>query len=191
MITLMKSLEDEMKVFGFTIKVWTLILLVLTTCICNGQRLMLGSQTFEKQTDFSLFSGKRVNQIQGAMAWHILKTEGQDSLLWHPVKQLIWQRSRVMQDSVSFRKLGRMLRRCLQIKLYLSRLITHSFSNRSKTGMDRPKTELAYRVPASKFTRKKLDSNERLEEMVGLDTTIDWKNTGDNSYDGEKLAPCP
>ena len=55
-------------------------------------------------------------------------------------------------------------------------------------GMDRPKSELAYRVPASKFTRKKLESNERLEEMVGLDTTIDWKNTGDNSYDGEKLA---
>ena len=53
--------------------------------------------------------------------------------------------------------------------------------------MDRPKTELAYRVPASKFTRKKLEANERLEEMVGLDTTIDWKNTGDNSYDGEKL----
>ena len=54
-------------------------------------------------------------------------------------------------------------------------------------GMDRPKTELAYRAPASKFTRKKLEANERLEEMVGLDTTIDWKNTGDNSYDGEKL----
>ena len=54
-------------------------------------------------------------------------------------------------------------------------------------GMDRPKTELAYRIPASKLTRKKLDSNEKLEELVGLDTTIDWKNTGDNSYDGEKL----
>jgi hypothetical protein len=54
-------------------------------------------------------------------------------------------------------------------------------------GMDRPKTELAYRIPASKLTRKKLDSNEQLEELVGLDTTIDWKNTGDNSYDGEKL----
>ena len=54
-------------------------------------------------------------------------------------------------------------------------------------GMDRPKSELAYRVPASKFTRKKIQSNERLEEIVGLDTTIDWKNTGDNSYDGEKL----
>jgi hypothetical protein len=54
-------------------------------------------------------------------------------------------------------------------------------------GMDRPKTELAYRVPASKFTRKKLETNETLRELTGLDTTIDWKNTGDNSYDGEKL----
>ena len=54
-------------------------------------------------------------------------------------------------------------------------------------GMDRPKTELAYRVPAQKFTRKKLQTNEQIEEIVGLDTTIDWKNTGDNSYDGEKL----
>ena len=54
-------------------------------------------------------------------------------------------------------------------------------------GMDRPKSELAYRVPASKFTRKKITANERLEDIKGLDTTIDWKNTGDNSYDGEKL----
>jgi len=54
-------------------------------------------------------------------------------------------------------------------------------------GMDRPKTELAYRVPASKLTRKKLDSVDKTEELEGLDTTIDWKNTGDNSYDGEKL----
>jgi len=54
-------------------------------------------------------------------------------------------------------------------------------------GMDRPKSELAYRVPASKFTRKKITSGEKLEELEGLDTTIDWKNTGDNSYDGEKL----
>jgi len=55
-------------------------------------------------------------------------------------------------------------------------------------GMDRPKSELAYRVPASKFTRKKITANEKLEEIQGLDTTIDWKNTGDNSYDGEKLS---
>jgi hypothetical protein len=54
-------------------------------------------------------------------------------------------------------------------------------------GMDRPKTELAYRVPASKLTRRKLETNEQLLDLDGLDTTIDWKNTGDNSYDGEKL----
>ena len=54
-------------------------------------------------------------------------------------------------------------------------------------GMDRPKTELAYRVPASKLTRKKLNEGQIEEEVEGLDTTIDWKNTGDNSYDGEKL----
>ena len=54
-------------------------------------------------------------------------------------------------------------------------------------GMDRPKTELAYRVPASKLTRRKLNDGVDEVELDGLDTTIDWKNTGDNSYDGEKL----
>ena len=54
-------------------------------------------------------------------------------------------------------------------------------------GMDRPKTELAYRVPASKFTRRKIEMGSEVSELQGLDTTIDWKNTGDNSYDGEKL----
>jgi hypothetical protein len=33
-----------------------------------------------------------------------------------------------------------------------------------------------------------MTSTDSVEEMQGLDTTIDWKNTGDNSYDGEKLS---
>jgi hypothetical protein len=53
-------------------------------------------------------------------------------------------------------------------------------------GMDKPKTELAFRIPASKITKKNM-YNVDDEEMEGLDTTIDWKNTDDNSYDGEKL----
>ena len=53
-------------------------------------------------------------------------------------------------------------------------------------GMDKPKTELAFRVPASKITKKNMYNVED-EELDGLDTTIDWKNTDDNSYDGEKL----
>lgn len=54
-------------------------------------------------------------------------------------------------------------------------------------GMDKPKTELAYRVPASKLTRKSIELTNNVEKLEGLDTSIDWKNTGDNSYDGEKL----
>jgi hypothetical protein len=54
-------------------------------------------------------------------------------------------------------------------------------------GMDRPKTELAYRIPASRLTRKSIQNKQDQELLEGLDTTIDWKNTGDNSYDGEKL----
>ena len=53
-------------------------------------------------------------------------------------------------------------------------------------GMDRPKTELAFRVPASKITRKNM-YEESKDHLDGLDTTIDWKNTDDNSYDGEKM----
>jgi len=53
-------------------------------------------------------------------------------------------------------------------------------------GMDKPKTELAYRVPASKITKKNMFETSE-EVMEGLDTTIDWKNTESNSYDGEKL----
>jgi len=53
-------------------------------------------------------------------------------------------------------------------------------------GMDKPKTELAFRVPASKITKKNMHEVGN-DEMMGLDTTIDWKNTDDNSYDGEKL----
>ena len=56
-------------------------------------------------------------------------------------------------------------------------------------GMERPKTELSYKVPSRRLTRNTLRSAGSAEEETqdGLDTTIDWKNTGDNSYDGEKL----
>jgi hypothetical protein len=53
-------------------------------------------------------------------------------------------------------------------------------------GMDKPKTELSYRVPASKITKKNMHEVAN-DDMKGLDTSIDWKNTDENSYDGEKL----
>ena len=56
-------------------------------------------------------------------------------------------------------------------------------------GMERPKTELSYKIPSRRLTRNSLQKTQKEEERFGkgLDTTIDWKNTGDNSYDGEKL----
>lgn len=54
-------------------------------------------------------------------------------------------------------------------------------------GMDNPKTELAFRVPATKITKKSMLSESISEDIDGLDTTIDWRSTDDNSYDGEKL----
>ena len=53
-------------------------------------------------------------------------------------------------------------------------------------GMDKPKTELSFRIPASKITKNNMyDADDTVVE--GLDSSIDWKNTDDNSYDGEKL----
>ena len=46
-------------------------------------------------------------------------------------------------------------------------------------GMDKPKSELANRVPASKITKKNMHETFQ-DDMEGLDTTIDWKNTDDN-----------
>ena len=55
-------------------------------------------------------------------------------------------------------------------------------------GMERPKTELSYKVPSRRLTRNSMRAAASEEDQQqGLDTTIDWKNTGDNSYDGEKL----
>ena len=53
--------------------------------------------------------------------------------------------------------------------------------------MERPKTELSYKVPSRRLTRNSFKESEDDLLGQGLDTTIDWKNTGDNSYDGEKL----
>ncbi len=55
-------------------------------------------------------------------------------------------------------------------------------------GMERPKTELSYKIPSRRLTRNTIKASGSEEDtQTGLDTTIDWKNTGDNSYDGEKL----
>lgn len=53
-------------------------------------------------------------------------------------------------------------------------------------GMDKPKSELSYAIPATKITRKNMLDHDNEDEM-GLDTIISWRSTEDNSYDSEKL----
>lgn len=55
-----------------------------------------------------------------------------------------------------------------------------------QSGMDRPKNELMFSLPATKITRKNMNESSE-EQSEGLDTTIDWRNTADNAYDSQKL----
>lgn len=54
-------------------------------------------------------------------------------------------------------------------------------------GMEKPKTELVYRVPSKRITKKNMYDIDFDDHIEGLNTVIDWRNTDDNSYDGEKL----
>ncbi len=54
-------------------------------------------------------------------------------------------------------------------------------------GMDKPRTELAFRVPATKLTKKRMTQESEKSNIEGLDTSIDHKATDNNAYDGEKL----
>ena len=55
-------------------------------------------------------------------------------------------------------------------------------------GQEKPKSELSYKKPSRRLTKKAIQEyNEDDGLGEGLDTTIDWKTTGDYSYDGEKL----
>jgi hypothetical protein len=77
-------------------------------------------------------------------------------------------------------------------KLFTDKVVPMSFNypfffKPLQSGMDRPKTELLYSLPATKITKKNMHNVGGDEGEEGLDTSIDWKNTDDNSYDGEKL----
>ena len=54
-------------------------------------------------------------------------------------------------------------------------------------GMDTPKSEISYTIPATKITKKNMDGDESTDDAKGLDTFISWRNTDNNSYDSMKL----
>ena len=142
------SLKKEKKVFGIITKAFLLILLVLTTCTCNGQRLMLGNQTLEKQIDYSIYSGKLVKQIQDATECAILKIDVQGFL--YGIRETV-NHATISSDARFgiLSKSGPDAKKMFTDKVVPISVNYPFFFKPIQDGMDRPKTELAYRVPAS------------------------------------------
>jgi hypothetical protein len=92
-----------------------------------------------------------------------------DFRLWPLAKQLTSLPYQVMQDSVYYQKPVRMQRKMFTDKVVPISVNYPFFFKPIQDGMDRPKTELAYSVPASKLTSK-VDSakdNQREIELAG------------------------
>lgn len=53
-------------------------------------------------------------------------------------------------------------------------------------GMDKPKTVLSYAVPATKITKKNMYTASDVSSE-GLNTSISYRSSADNAFDGEKL----
>ena len=119
-------------VSGFITRVILLILLGLIRCTCSGPKLMLGTQTLGKQTDYSIYSGKLAKQTEGVMECAILKTVDRDLALWPQERWLIQLLLVPIHDSAYCPNLGPMPKKCSQIKSYQYRSITRSFLNRYK-----------------------------------------------------------
>ena len=133
MITSIMNLLVEKKVFGFITKAFLLTLVVLITCTCSGLKLTSGHQTFGKQIDYSLFSGKLVKQIHDPMGCVTLRTGVPGFLSWPQERWLTWQPYQVTLGMVYYPSLDLMPRRCSQIRWFQYPLITPSFSSRSRT----------------------------------------------------------
>ena len=173
-------------VIGLKTTVLILILLALITCTCNGPRLMLGSRSSENLIEYSLFTGRRVKPTTGLMECAILKTEGQASLLCLQQNPSLKQQLLQMHGLGYCPNLELMLKRCLQTRLYQYLQTTPSSSNQFKTEWIDLKQNLPTECQHQNLQEKNIEQKQT-DELAGLDTTIDWKNTGDNSYDGEKL----
>ena len=158
MTILMKSLKGVKKGFGFITKAFPLILLVLIICTCSGPRLILGNQSFESPTDFSLFFGKRVNPILGVMECATLRTVDRDFLSWHPQNWYTRPLYPQIHDMEYYLKLELMRKRCLLTKWYQYQLTIPSFSSRSRTVWTAPRRNsriesLPRSLPEKNWTR--------------------------------------
>ena len=87
-----------------------------TICTSTGQKLTLVHPSLDKQTEYSIISGKLARQITDATACATSRTDGLGLASWHHQKLLTWLQRQEILDSVYYQKQGLMLKKCLQIK---------------------------------------------------------------------------
>ena len=183
----MKNLNEEKKGFGFIIMGLLLTLLVLITCTCSGPKLMLGTQSFGNLIGYSTYSGKLVRLTIDVLECATSKIDGLDLALCRHQKLLTKAQSLQIQGTVYYQSLEQMRKKCLQTKLFQYQPTIHSSLNLYKMGWTNQKQNLPIEFQHQNLQKRSIQDTETEEDLSGLDTTIDWKNTGDNSYDGEKL----
>jgi hypothetical protein len=81
-------------------------------------------------------------------------------------KQLIKQRCRTDARFGILSKSGADAKKMFTDKVVPISINYPFFFRPIQDGMDRPKTELAYRIPASRLTRRKTRLNERLNRAI-------------------------
>ena len=166
-------------------KVNTLPVRIMSTS--TGLKLMSGSPTFDKPIGYYTSSGRHAVQIQEVMECVTLRIEGPVSASWQVQKLLTRLHYLETLDLGSYQSQVEMLKKMFTDKVVPISTNYPFFFKPTQDGMERPKTELSYKVPSKRLTRNSIKETTDDAEQLGLDTTIDWKNTGDNSYDGEKL----
>ena len=127
-----KNLNVVRKVTFIITRVFLIISLGLTTCICNGQKSTWVLPTTGNRISYFSTSGKHVKLIADVMGCAILKTDDLGFRSWLQQSSLTPPQCRQIQDLGSYQKLGLMPRRCLRIKSYPYLLTIRFSSSRSK-----------------------------------------------------------
>ena len=150
----MTSLKGETKVSGFKMLVFQLILQELTTCTSSGAKIDVGAPDFrEANRLFYIFweACKADNRCYGMC---YLKNRRSGFSFMSSAETV--NQATISSDSRFgiLSKSGADAKKMFTDKVVPISINYPFFFKPIQDGMDRPKSELAYRVPASKFTRK-------------------------------------
>ena len=139
---------------------------------------MLANQSLEKQTDYSIYSGKLEKQTPGVMECAILKTVDQDLVLWPHQKQLIWLRSIQIHDTEYCPNLVGMQKKCSQIKWYQYQSTILSFLNRYRMEWTGPKPNWRFAYPPPSLLGKSYSRSKGARSSKGLTQRLIGKTQG-------------